>query len=534
MISTENLTISYGSQLLFENVNVKFIPGNCYGLIGANGSGKSTFLKILSGEVEPTHGNVIVAPGLRVATLKQDHFAYDDYAVIDTVILGHEVLYAVIKEKDEIYSKPDFSEEDGLRASELEDTFAELNGWEAESEAAQLLSDLDLPDEYHTRKMKELTGAQKVRVLLAQALFGNPDILLLDEPTNHLDVETIMWLENFLGNFKNTLIVVSHDRHFLDQVCTHIADIDYHKVQLYSGNYSFWFESSQLALRQRSDKNKKTEDKRKELQTFIQRFSANASKSKQATSRKKALEKLTLEDIKPSSRKYPAFIFEQAREAGDHILTVNELSTDYEENALFKNVRIDLERGQKIGFISQHDLILSTLFDIIAGEKDPVAGTIKWGETITIAYLPRDNTSFFDNDLTLMDWLRQYSEDKDEEYIRGFLGKMFFRGEERLKKVRVLSGGEKVRCMFARMMIQKANVLILDEPTNHLDLESITSLNMSLEKFRGTVLLASHDHTLLQSICNRVIEIGPKGMIDRESTFEDYIENHHDKRKKLY
>lgn len=534
MISTSKLTVRFGSQLLFENVSIKFAPGNCYGLIGANGSGKSTFLKVLSGDIESTSGEVVITPGLRLATLKQDHFAYDEYQVLDTVILGHEVLYAVMKEKDEIYAKPDFSDADGVRASELEDRFAELNGWEAESEAAQLLTELGVTDKFHAMQMKELTGAQKVRVLLAQALFGNPDILLLDEPTNHLDVETITWLENFLADFKNTVIVVSHDRHFLDQVCTHVADIDYRKIQLFSGNYSFWVESSQLALRQRSDQNKKVEEKRKELLTFIQRFSANAAKSKQATSRKKLLEKLTIDDIKPSTRKYPAIFFDQEREAGDDILTISGLAADYEDAVLFDDVHLEFERGQKIGFLSQHDLILSHFFDVVMGVKKQKAGTVKWGTTITPAYFPRDNAAYFDNDLTVIDWLKQYSENKDEEYVRGFLGKMLFRGDEATKKVRVLSGGEKVRCMFARMMAQQANVLVFDEPTNHLDLEAITSLNRSLEKFNGTVLLSSHDHALLQSVCDRIIEIGPKGINDKLSTFDEYLETQKERRKELY
>lgn len=523
MIETNNLTLRFGKQVLFENVNIKFAPGNCYGLIGANGSGKSTFLKVLSGEIESTNGDVSITPGLRLATLRQDHFAFDDYAVLDTVIYGHKELYEVMKEKDEIYCKPDFSDEDGVRASELEDKFGEMNGWEAESDAAQLLAALGIMDDQHSKLMKEMTGSEKVRVLLAQALFGNPDILLLDEPTNHLDIETITWLENFLADFNNTVIVVSHDRHFLDQVCTHVADIDYHKITLFTGNYSFWVESSQLAQRQLSDKNKKVEEKRKDLQEFIQRFSANAAKSKQATARKKLLEKLTLDDIKPSSRKYPAIIFEQEREAGDQILSVSGLSYSDGEEDLFKDVHFEVQRGQKIAFTSEHDRSLSTFFDVVNNEKEAGSGTFKWGTTITAAYFPKDNTKYFDCDLSIIEWLKQYSEEKDEEYVRGFLGKMLFRGDEATKKVSVLSGGEKVRCMFSRMMVQKANVLILDEPTNHLDLESITALNESMKKFKGTILFTSHDHTLLQTVADRVIEIGPEGMMDSLSTYDEYL-----------
>jgi len=534
MISTQKVTVRFGSQILFENVSIKFAPGNCYGLIGANGSGKSTFLKVLSGEIETTNGDISITPGMRIATLKQDQFAYDEYPVLEAVILGHEILYKVMKEKEAIYEKPDFSEADGIRASELEDTFNELNGWEAESEAAQLLSALDIGDELHSVMMKDLTGTQKVRVLLAQALFGNPDILLLDEPTNHLDVETITWLEDFLYNFQNTVIVVSHDRHFLDQVCTHVADIDYHKIQLFTGNYTFWMESSQLALRQRSDSNKKVEDKRKELQAFIERFSANASKSKQATSRKKLLEKLTLEDIKPSLRKYPAIFFEPEREAGDDILTIDNLSASSDGVKLFENVHLEFTRGQKVGIVSQNDLIRTKLFDILMGKQKADTGTFKWGVTIANAYFPKDNSEYFDRDTMLIDWLKQYCANKDEEYVRGFLGKMLFRGEEAMKKVTVLSGGEKVRCMFARMMAQHPNFLVLDEPTNHLDLESITALNRGLEKFPGTVLLSSHDHTLLQTVCDRIIEIGPKGTIDKLSTFDDYLVAEKERRKTLY
>jgi ATPase subunit of ABC transporter with duplicated ATPase domains len=534
MISTQNVTVKFGSQILFENVSIKFTPGNCYGLIGANGSGKSTFLKVLAGEIEPTHGEVAVTPGFRIATLKQDQHAFNEYKVLDTVILGHSTLYAVMKEKDEIYNKGDFSDADGLRAAELEDLFAKLHGWEAEADAAQLLSKVDIPEELHSRTMKELTGAQKVRVLLAQALFGNPDILLLDEPTNHLDVETITWLEDFLADFKNTVVVVSHDRHFLDQVCTHMADIDYHKIQLYTGNYSFWMESSQLALRLTSEKNKKIEDKREELLAFIRRFSANASKSRQATSRKRLLEKLTIDDIKPSLRKYPAIFFEQERVAGEDVLTVRDLAASYAGVPLFKEINLQFKRGQKVGFLSQHDLILETFFDIIMGEKVPQAGSVKWGVTINPAYFPRENSKYFQKDCQVIDWLKNFSKNKDEEYVRGFLGKMLFTGEEVLKSIKVLSGGEKQRCMFSRMMVQKANVLVFNEPTNHLDLEAITAFNRGLEKYPGTVFLASHDHTLLETICDRIIEIGPKGMIDRLTDFDDYLQKEHDRRSLLY
>ncbi len=534
MISTYNVTVAFGSQVLFENVNIKFTPGNCYGLIGANGSGKSTFLKVLAGEIEPTHGEVEVTPGLRIATLKQDQHAFNEYQVLDTVILGHSTLYAVMKERDAIYAKHEFSDADGLRAAELEDVFTKLNGWEAQAEAAQLLSKVDIPERLHTLTMKELTGAERVRVLLAQALFGDPDILLLDEPTNHLDVETIGWLEDFLADFKNTVIVVSHDRHFLDQVCTHMADIDYRKIQLYTGNYSFWMESSQLALRQTSEKNKKIEDKREELLAFIRRFSANAAKSRQATSRKKLLEKLTLDDIKPSLRKYPAIFFEQERIAGEDILTIRDLAASVGNTPLFKGIDLQFKRGQKVGFLSQHDLILETFFDIIMGGRMPEAGTVKWGVTITKAYFPRQNSKYFQRDCSVIDWLRAFSTNKDEEYVRGFLGKMLFSGEEVLKNVKVLSGGEKQRCMFSRMMVQKANVLVFNEPTNHLDLEAITAFNRGLEKYPGTVFLASHDHTLLQTVCDRIIEIGPKGMIDRLTSFDEYLQKEHDRRSALY
>lgn len=534
MISTQNITLRFGAQLLFENVNIKFTPGNCYGLIGANGSGKSTFLKILAGEVEQTHGDVIITPGERIATLRQDHFAFDAYPVLDTVIMGHRRLYEVMKEKDAIYAKENFLEADGERAAALEDLFNEFNGWDAEFSAAQLLSDLGIEERLHASLMQELTGAEKVRVLLAQALFGDPDILLLDEPTNHLDVETIMWLEDFLYHFKHTVIVVSHDRHFLNQVCTHIADIDFTKIKLYTGNYDFWRQSSELAQRQLSDKNKKTEDKRKELQEFITRFSANASKSRQATSRKKLLEKLTLEDIKPSTRKYPAIVFSQEREAGDRLLSVRGVSIKGDDGMLVRDFHLEVEKGQKIAFVSQNDVIISELFDVFMGEKKQESGVVEWGTTITAAYFPKDNTKFFDCDLDLMTWLKQYCTNKEETFVRGFLGRMLFLGDEVQKKVNVLSGGERVRCMLARMMAQGANVIVLNEPTNHLDLESITALNTSLTSFPGTILFASHDHTFVQTIANRIIEVGPRGVLDRLAAYDEYLEAEKENRAALY
>ncbi len=523
MISTSNITLRYGKRVLFEEVNIKFIPGNCYGLIGANGAGKSTFLKILSGEIDPQTGSVSITPGERMAVLKQNHFEYDECPVLQTVIMGHKRLYDLMQEKDTIYAKPDFSDADGVRASELEAEFADLNGWNAESEAAELLSGLGIREELHDALVRDLTGSEKVRVLLAQALFGNPDILLLDEPTNNLDIESITWLENFLADFKNTVIVVSHDRHFLDQVCTHVADIDFGKIQLFSGNYGFWYESSQLALKQRQDSNKKTEDKRKELEEFIRRFSANASKSKQATSRQKLLEKLTLEDIKPSSRKYPHVQFKQSREAGDQLLNVEHLSLSQEGNAVFRNVTFMVSKGDKIALLSREGLAVPAFFEVLMGERKADKGTFKWGVTTSQAYFPNENSRYFDTDLNLVDWLRQYSEEKDESFIRGFLGRMLFSGEESLKKAMVLSGGEKVRCMLSRMMLQEANVLVLDEPTNHLDLESITSLNNGLRDFKGTVLFASHDHQFVQTIANRIIELTPNGIIDKVMTYDEYL-----------
>lgn len=526
MITVSGITLQYGKRVLFDDVNLKFTPGNCYGVIGANGAGKSTFLKILSGEIEPTKGQVIITPGERMSVLKQNHFEYEEFPVLQTVIMGNKKLWDVMQEKDAIYAKPDFSDADGIRASELEAEFAEMNGWNAESEAAELLSNLGIKEELHQRLMKDLNGNEKVRVLLAQALFGNPDILLLDEPTNDLDVETITWLENFLAEFKNTVIVVSHDRHFLDAVCTHIADIDFGKITLYTGNYTFWYESSQLAAKQRADQNKKAEEKRKELLEFIARFSANASKSRQATSRKKLLEKLNVDEIQPSNRKYPAIIFKQEREAGDQILNVENLAIYNEEgNPLFTNATFTLKKGDKVGFIAKDHLAITRLFQILMDEIKPDKGSYAWGVTITRSYLPNDNSEYFKEDLNLIDWLRQYSKEKDETFIRGFLGKMLFTGEETLKKTTVLSGGEKVRCMISRMMLLNGNVLILDEPTNHLDLESITAFNNSLIDFKGTVLFTSHDHQFMQTVANRIIELTPNGIIDRITTYDEYIQD---------
>ncbi len=526
MLSTSSISLRYGKRTLFEDVSIKFAPGNCYGLIGANGAGKSTFLKILSGEIDPTSGRVEITPGERLAFLKQNHFEFDEYPVLETVIMGHKKLYDIMKEKDAIYAKADFSDADGTRASELESQFADLNGWNAESEAAELLSGLGVKEEIHYSLMKDIEAKDKVRVLLANALFGNPDILLLDEPTNHLDVESIMWLENFLADFKNTVIVVSHDRHFLDQVCTHVADIDFGKIQLFTGNYSFWYQSSQLALKQKTDQNKKVDDKRKELQDFIARFSANASKSRQATSRARLLEKLTLEDIKPSSRKYPAIIFRPEREAGDQLLSVENLTKTVDGVTLFKNATFTIKKNDKVAFIGKDTNAISMLFEALSGAEKADSGTFKWGVTTTQAYFPKDNASYFgDNDLNLVDWLRQYSVEKDESYIRGFLGRMLFSGEESLKKSTVLSGGEKVRCMLSRMMMMNANVLVLDEPTNHLDLESITALNNGLNDFKGTILFTSHDFQFVQTIANRIIELTPNGVIDKAMTYEEYLQN---------
>jgi ATPase subunit of ABC transporter with duplicated ATPase domains len=537
MISANGVTLQFGKRKLFENVNITFSPGNCYGIIGANGSGKSTFMKLLSGELETTAGEVVVAPGKRVSILKQDQFAFDDVEVLQAVIMGHKKLFDVMKEKDEIYANPDFSEADGMRASELEAEFTELNGWNATTDAEKLLNDLGITEDLHNQKMKQLEAGQKVRVLLAQALFGDPDILLLDEPTNQLDVETSMWLEEFLYNFENTAIVVSHDRHFLDKVCTHIADIDFGRIQLYPGNFTFWLESSRLALRQKQEQNKKIEDKRKELEAFIARFSANASKSKQATSRKKLLEKLTIDDIKPSSRKYPYVEFKFEKDSGNDLLRIEGLNRKIDGELIFKDLHIDINKGDKIAFIGRFDVAKTTLFQILMKEDKPDSGSFKWGASTSVAYFPKENSRYFNVGLNLIDWLRQFSAEKDEQFIRGFLGKMLFSGEESLKKVNVLSGGEKVRLMLSRMMLAGANVLIMDEPTNHLDLESITALNEGLERFRGTLLFSSQDHQFIQTIANRIIEITPNGYIDRMgTTFDDYMQDERTKtqREALY
>lgn len=534
MISTSGITLRYGKRALFEDVNIQFTPGNCYGLIGANGSGKSTFLKILSGEIEPTNGHVSTAPGERLAVLKQNHFEFDEYNVLLTVVMGHKRLYDIMIEKDALYAKPDFSDEDGIRASELEGEFADLNGWEAESEAAEMLQGLGISKEMQDKDMRELSGNEKVRVLLAQALFGNPDILLLDEPTNHLDLDSIKWLENFLHGYSNTVIVVSHDRHFLNQVCTHIADIDYGKIELYVGNYDFWYESSQLAMQLAKDHNKKQEDKKKELEKFVARFSANASKSKQATSRKKQLEKLTIEDIKPSSRKFPYINFKSHREAGNDLLTVKNISKEIDGHKVLENVSFSLEKGDKIAFVGQDEQAKTALFQILAGELEPDSGEFKWGVTTSQAYFPSDNTEYFDGvNLNLVDWLRQFSEDKDETFVRGFLGRMLFSGEESQKKASVLSGGERVRCMLSKMMLTGSNVLLLDEPTNHLDLESITALNNGLIDFDGTVLFTSHDHQFVQTLANRIIEITPEGLLDKRMSYNEYLEQATEKRSKV-
>lgn len=526
MLTVTNVSMNFSGQPLFKDVDLKFTPGNCYGIIGANGAGKSTFLKLLAGDIEPTGGTIEITPGERLAVLQQDHYAYDDYEVLRTVIMGHKRLVEIMDEKDALYAKPDFSEEDGMRASELEAEFAELNGWDAESEAARLLNGLGIPEEEHTMKMADLTAKEKVRVLLAQALFGSPDILLLDEPTNHLDVESINWLENFLADFPNTVIVVSHDRHFLNQVCTYICDVDFGEIKLYAGNYDFWYQSSQLALQLQKEQNKKAEEKIKELQTFIARFAANAAKSKQATSRKKLLDKIKVEDIKPSSRRYPYIAFTPDREAGDQLLQVDGISKSVDGEQVLKNVSFTLKRGDKVAFVGPKSIGKTMLFKILMGEEQPDEGTFKWGVTTTQAYLPSDNSAYFDGvDLNLVDWLRQYSKDPDETFVRGFLGRMLFSGEESQKKASVLSGGERVRCMLSRMMLSGANVLLLDEPTNHLDLESITALNNGLIAFKGTALFVSHDHEFVQTIANRIIDITPDGVVDRLSTYDDFLAN---------
>jgi ATPase subunit of ABC transporter with duplicated ATPase domains len=523
MLTVSDISLAYGKRILFQDVNLSFAPGNCYGIIGANGAGKSTFLKILSGEIEPSSGVVVKPPTARMAVLKQNQYEFDEYTALNTVIMGHKELYEVMSEKDALYLKPDFSDADGLRASDLEAQFAEMNGYNAESDAASLLSGLGVKEALHGLKMKELTGGDKVRVLLAQALFGKPEILLLDEPTNTLDMDSVAWLEEFLYNFDNLVIVVSHDRHFLDRVCTHVCDVDFSKIQIFSGNYGFWYESSQLALRQRQDSNKKKEDKMKELQSFIQRFSANASKSRQATSRKKLLDKITLDDIKPSSRKYPFIIFKQEKDAGKIILECEKLSAKIEGKSVFSNFDLNVRNGDKIAFVGRDGLPATTLFRMVLEEIVPTSGVFRWGASITKADFPKDAAALFDTDANLVDWLSQYSKDKNEQFLRGWLGKMLFSGEESQKSARVLSGGEKVRCLLSRMMLQQANVLILDEPTNHLDLESIESLNNALKEFTGTVLFTSQDHQFVQTVANRIIELTPKGFIDRAMSLEEYL-----------
>ena len=537
MISTTNVSLRYGKRILFEDVTAKFLPGNCYGLIGANGAGKSTFLKILSGELEPNTGSVEMPAGQRLAVLRQNQFAYDDQPVLQTVIQGHQRLFTVMTEKDALYAKADFSDADGERAAVLEGEFADLEGWNAEYEAAELLSGLGIVENKHNSLMADLGASEKVRVLLAQALFGNPDVLLLDEPTNNLDAESVLWLENFLDSFQNTVIVVSHDRHFLDAVCNYMADLDFGKITMYPGNYSFWYESSQLVLRQRQDANKKTEDRRKELEEFVRRFSANASKSKQATSRQKLLQKLTLEDIKPSSRRYPYIAFKSDREPGNQLLSVENISAKVDGQTVFKNVSFTLDKKDKVAIVGRDDRAASLLFDILFGEAAPVTGEVKWGTTITPSYFPKENNSFFTSgELNLVDWLRQYSEEKDESFIRGFLGRMLFSGEESQKKSNVLSGGEKVRCMLSKMMLQGGNVQVLDDPTNHLDLESITALNNALRDYPGSLLFASHDLQFIDTVANRIIELTPDGIIDRRMNYEEYLadETLKTQRQKMY
>jgi len=528
MISANNITLAYGKRVLFDEVNISFTKGNCYGVIGANGAGKSTFLKIISGEIEPNKGTIDITPGERMAVLNQNQFAFDEVTVLNTVMMGHKKMWKVMNEKDALYAKEDFTEADGIKAGDLEHEFGEMGGYTAESDAATLLSDLGVKDELHQLLMKDIAANIKVRVLLAQAIFGNPDILLLDEPTNGLDIETIGWLENFLAEYENVVLVVSHDRHFLDAVCTHVADVDRCKIKVYTGNYSFWYESSQLAARQMSDKNKKTEDKRKDLMEFIARFSANASKSKQATSRKKALEKLVIEDIEPSNRKYPGIIFKQEREVGNEILKVDNLCYSLDGKKIFDRIKFDIQKGDKIAFISRDPMAMTNFFEIINGKLKADSGTYEWGTTVTTAYLPNDNSEYFEGSkYNLMDWLRQYvpptTKDVDEDFLRGFLGKMLFSGDEILKKTNVLSGGEKVRCMVSKMMLQNPDVLILDEPTNHLDLESIISFNDNMIAYPSVILMTTHDHQFMQTVCNRIIELTPKGMIDKLMTYDDYL-----------
>jgi len=537
MLNVSNVSLRFGKRVLFEEVNLKFTRGNCYGIIGANGAGKSTFLKILAGEIEPNTGSVDMEPGKRMAVLKQNHFEFDEFPVLQTVIRGHQQLWSIMEEKDALYAKEDFSEEDGMRASELEAEFAEMDGWNAESDAANLLSSLGIHESSHENLLKDLNGNQKVRVLIAQALFGNPDVLLMDEPTNDLDVETIRWLEDFLADFENTVLVVSHDRHFLDNVCTHVCDIDYSKIQIFSGNYTFWYESSQLALRQRTEQNKKAEEKKKELQEFIARFSANVAKSRQATSRKKMLDKLNVEDIQPSTRKYPGIFFKQNREVGDQVLNIEGLSYTTESGEkLFSDVNFTVNKGDKIAFVSRNTLALNTFFKILWGDVEPTKGKFNWGVTVTMGYLPNENSHFFTADLNLVDWLRQYSKEKDETYIRGFLGRMLFSGEETQKKCTVLSGGEKVRCMLSKVMLEEPNVVLFDEPTNHLDLESIQALNNGMKDFAGILLFHSHDQEVMRSIANRIIEITPTGIIDKYMDYEEYAESDEikNRRSELY
>lgn len=536
MITVSDLAIQFGKRVLFQDVNLKFTPGNCYGIIGANGAGKSTFLKSLYGAVDPTRGSVSFGAGERLSVLKQDHFEFDECAVLDTVLMGHTVLWGIMKEKDALYAKADFSEEDGIKASELEEKFAEMDGWNAESDAAALLSGLGIKEDLHVKPMNELSGKQKVKVLLAQALFGKPDNLLLDEPTNDLDLETVQWLENYLSNFDNTVLVVSHDRHFLDSICTHTVDIDYGKIQLFSGNYSFWYQSSQLALRQQAAQNKKAEEKRKELVEFISRFSANVAKSKQTTSRKKMLEKLNIEEIKPSTRKYPGIIFTPDREPGNNILEVEGLQASIGGQVLFKDLSFNVDKEDKIVFLSRDTRAMTALFEILNGHKEPDTGRYEWGQTITTAYLPLENAEFFDNNISLVDWLGQFSHDTSEQFIRGYLGKMLFSGEEIFKKSSVLSGGEKMRCMIARMMLRNANVMILDTPTNHLDLESIQAFNNNLTNFKGNILMSSHDHEFIHTVCNRIIELTPNGIIDKKMEYDDYISNERilEQKERLY
>lgn len=526
MLATSNITLSYGERVLFKDVNLKFLPGNCYGLIGANGAGKSTFLKILSGELEASSGEVITDPNERIAVLQQDQFAFDDYPVLQTVIMGHKKLYDIMQERDAIYAKPDFNDEDGIRAADLETAFADMNGYDAEAEAATLLKGLGIGEDLLYKQMAELEGIQKVRVLLAQAMFGNPDILLLDEPTNQLDLQTIQWLEEFLFRFNNTVIVVSHDRHFLNNVCTHIADIDFGQIKMYVGNYEFWYESSQLIMQQQKNQNRKREDKIRELEAFVRRFSANVAKAKQATSRKKLIEKLSVDELPQSSRRFPYVGFDPKRPCGKMVLRVEDVNKDLDGEPILRNITLELNQGDKVAFIGDNDLVKTTLFDILAGEMEPDSGKFEWGTTITMSYFPKENSAYFDTDDNLVDWLRQYSpEDDSESFIRGFLGRMLFSGEEALKSARVLSGGEKVRCMLSRMMLSGANVLMLDEPTNHLDLEAITALNEGLMRFSDVVLFASHDYEFVNTIANRIIEITPSGLIDRMMTFEEYLEN---------